>query len=242
VRAQLRTRPRRLASAGIDLLVIAAISAPFLGPTLNRVFADTSDPAKATFSGSDLRTLTLISIVIQLAYFTAMHAWRGSTVDKMAARTVLVRDDGSPVTPGVAFTRAVTLVGINFLSGFAFVIPAIVNMLRPIWNPRRQTWHDQVARTRTTPTDRRASVRQRRAARCQGRAWRRGDASVVGRLVERQHRRGVGDVARAGRGGDREQAVLNGSVVVHAARPDVIAAAHSHSLYGKAFSALRKKA
>src|ERR1044071_2579417 len=28
---------------------------------------------------------------------------------------------------------------------------------------------------------------------------------------------------------------------VHAARPDVIAAAHSHSLYGKAFSALGKK-
>lgn len=139
--------PRRIASAAIDLLVIAAISAPFLGSTLNKAFANASDASKANLSSGDLRTITILSILIQVTYFTAMHSWRGSTVGKMATRTILVRDDGSPVTPAVAFTRAVTLVGINFVSGFAFAIPAVVNMLRTMWSPRRQTWHDQVART-----------------------------------------------------------------------------------------------
>jgi uncharacterized RDD family membrane protein YckC len=64
----------------------------------------------------------------------------------MAMRTVLVRDDGSKVTPSVAFTRAVCVVGINFVSSFLYA-PVLVDNLRPLWNPRRQTWHDQIAKT-----------------------------------------------------------------------------------------------
>ena len=139
--------PRRIASAIVDLFVITALTAPFLAPTINRAFANTSDPTKVTLSSTDVRTLTIVSIVAQVIYFTAMHAWRGATVGKMATRTRLVRDDGSPVTPAVAFVRAVTLVGINFLSSFLIAVPALVNMLRPLWNPTRQTWHDQVAHT-----------------------------------------------------------------------------------------------
>jgi uncharacterized RDD family membrane protein YckC len=53
----------------------------------------------------------------------------------------------------VAFTRAVALVGINFVGGFLLGVPAVVNMLRPIWTPRRQTWHDQIASTVVTLRD-----------------------------------------------------------------------------------------
>jgi uncharacterized RDD family membrane protein YckC len=137
--------PRRIASAVIDLLVLAAISLPFVASILGNLVNESPDLSKA--SNSQIRTLTVISIAIQIVYFSGMHAWRGSTVGKMATRTVLVRDDGSPVTPGVAFTRAVALVAINFLSGFLILIPAVTNMLRPLWNPRRQTWHDQISRT-----------------------------------------------------------------------------------------------
>jgi uncharacterized RDD family membrane protein YckC len=137
--------PRRVASAAIDLLVIAAISLPFVASTLGDLVSKSADLSKAT--NGQIRTLTIFTIVVQVAYFTAMHAWRGATLGKMAARIVLVRDDGSPVTAAVAFTRAVALVGINFLSGFLLAIPAFVNLLRPIWTPRRQTWHDQIAHT-----------------------------------------------------------------------------------------------
>jgi uncharacterized RDD family membrane protein YckC len=139
--------PRRIASAVIDLFVITLLSAPLVAPILNKAFADTNDPTKVALSSAQVRTLTIVSIVVQVVYFTGMHAWRGATIGKMATRTVVVRDDGSPVTPAVAFTRSVALVGINFLSSFLIAVPAAVNLLRPLWNPRRQTWHDQIART-----------------------------------------------------------------------------------------------
>lgn len=134
--------PRRILSAVVDLIVLTALTLPFIAPMVSP--DQTEAPA---LSGSEVRVATVISIVAQVAYFTAMHAWRGSTIGKMAARTVLLREDGTPVAPGVAFVRAVTLVGINFVSGLLLFAPAVVNGLRPLWHPRRQTWHDQVAKT-----------------------------------------------------------------------------------------------
>ncbi|HVT78983.1 MAG TPA: RDD family protein [Acidimicrobiales bacterium] len=138
--------PRRIASSIIDGLVLGVITLPFLSPALSHAFS-ASDPTKATFTGGEVRTILIVSITAQILYFTGMHAWRGATIGKIATGTMLLRDDGSPVTAAVAFTRAVALLGINFVSGFLLSIPAIVNLLRPIWSPRRQTWHDQIART-----------------------------------------------------------------------------------------------
>ena len=135
---------RRALSAVIDLLVISFISAPLSAGALRNVFeayAENRSPAAV-----DLRTVALVQLLVQVGYMTGMHSWRGSTIGKMAARTVLVRDDGSPVTPPVAFVRAVTLAGIWFISQFV-VAPIVVNELRPLWSPQRQTWHDVVAKT-----------------------------------------------------------------------------------------------
>jgi len=139
--------PRRIFSALIDFLVVTLITAPFVAPIVNRVIQDTTDTTLARFTASEVRSLTVIGIVIQVAYFTGMHAWRGSTVGKMAARTVVLRDEGQPLTPGVAFIRAVSLVGINFVSPFLLFVPGIVNMLSPLWTPQRQTFHDRFAKT-----------------------------------------------------------------------------------------------
>jgi uncharacterized RDD family membrane protein YckC len=138
--------PRRIASALIDLVVFSAISLPFLAPTLSRALEAQPNATKATFTAGEIRVITVVTIVVQVTYMTAMHAWRGSTVGKMAMRTVVVRDDGSKVTPAVAFIRAVSVVGVNFVSGF-LIAPVFVDNLRPLWNPHRQTFHDQIART-----------------------------------------------------------------------------------------------
>jgi uncharacterized RDD family membrane protein YckC len=87
-----------------------------------------------------------VFLLASVVYATAMHAWRGSTIGKMATRTVLVNDDGSPVTPAGAFVRAVAFAAIFFVSLFALA-PIVANELRPFWSPSRQTWHDQIART-----------------------------------------------------------------------------------------------
>jgi uncharacterized RDD family membrane protein YckC len=130
-----------MGSSAIDMIVLTALTLPFVAPMLS-----SGDRSTASLSGNEVKVATVVSIVLQVSYFTGMHAWRGSTIGKMALRTVLVRDDGSSVTPAVAFVRAVSLVGINFISGL-LIAPAVVNELRPLWHPRRQTFHDQLAKT-----------------------------------------------------------------------------------------------
>jgi uncharacterized RDD family membrane protein YckC len=140
--------PRRMASSLIDLLTLTAISLPFVAPTLTRAIERTPESAtRIDFTASEIRTFTILGVIVQIVYMTVMHSWRGSTIGKMATRTMLVRDDGAKVNAATAFTRAVTVVGINFIAGWLFFIPVITNELRPLWHPRRQTWHDQIAKT-----------------------------------------------------------------------------------------------
>ena len=141
---QLASWGRRILSAVIDLLVISFITTPFTRTALQHVLD--SYNARQAIGGHDLRTLALAQLAVQVTYMTAFHGWRGSTIGKMAARTVLVRDDGTKVTVAVAFVRSVTFAVIYFVSQFVFA-PIIVDELRPLWSPRRQTWHDVVART-----------------------------------------------------------------------------------------------
>ncbi|MEY2399700.1 MAG: hypothetical protein QOJ00_2874 [Actinomycetota bacterium] len=136
--------PRRLLSGVIDSAVISFISGPFTGAASHHLFDAISKGTK--LGADDVRTLLLVNLVVTVVYMTAFHSWSGSTLGKMAARTVLVNEDGTKVTPQVAFVRAVTLAAIQFVSTL-LLAPLIVNELRPLWSPRRQTWHDAVAKT-----------------------------------------------------------------------------------------------
>ena len=136
--------PRRMLSAVIDNLAISFLLLTLFNGAAHR-FADALQSGHPLASG-DLRALSLGDVVVTVVYFTAFHSWRGSTPGKMAARPVLVQDDGTPVTTHAAFVRAVALAGIQFASSF-LVFPLIVNELRPLWDPRRQTFHDRFAHT-----------------------------------------------------------------------------------------------
>lgn len=138
--------PRRVLSAVIDYFVIYFLSIPFIAGVMGKI-------NEALIDGKDISAgvvtrVFVTTLLISVVYSTAMHGWRGSTVGKMAARTVLVMDDGSAVTWQVAFVRAVSFVAIMFTSVITVVpIFLIVNELRPLWSPKRQTWHDQIAHT-----------------------------------------------------------------------------------------------
>jgi uncharacterized RDD family membrane protein YckC len=136
---------RRLLAAFIDNFVVSFLSAPFTGGASQR-FADAVLNSN-TPRAHDLTQLTVATVLTIVVYSTALHAWRGATFGTMAARIVLVNDDGSKVSAAAAFVRSVTLAAIFFASVFAVSIPLLLNELRPIWNRRRQTWHDSVART-----------------------------------------------------------------------------------------------
>jgi uncharacterized RDD family membrane protein YckC len=131
---------RRLLASFIDYLLVSFLVAPITGPAVGHALSRSSPQV------GDVMGPALVFLMANLVYSTALHAWRGSTYGKMAARLVLVNDDGSPVTLAGAFVRGVALTAI-FFSSFFVVLPIILDMLRPLWNARRQTWHDQIART-----------------------------------------------------------------------------------------------
>ena len=132
--------PRRLLASFIDYLLVSFLVAPITGPAVGRALDRPSPEIR------DVMGPALVFLLANLAYSTALHTWRGSTYGKMAARLVLVNDDGSPVTLAGAFVRGVALTALFFASFFV-VLPIFLDMLRPLWNRHRQTWHDQIAHT-----------------------------------------------------------------------------------------------
>lgn len=131
---------RRVIGGVIDLCVMSAVTTPFMIDQVLRILDGSATAA-------DGRYVTLVSLIVQISYWTGFHGWRGSTIGKMAMRTVVRRVDGSPIDFNVAFVRAVTLSAINFVGSFLILVPTIANAIRPLWHPQRQAWHDQVART-----------------------------------------------------------------------------------------------
>jgi uncharacterized RDD family membrane protein YckC len=132
--------PRRLLATFIDYMAVSIAVSPFTARPVSDALARSSPQL------GDLMGPALVFLLANVAYSTGMHAWRGSTFGKIAARLVLVNDDGSPVTLAVAFVRAVAVTAIFFASFFVLA-PIIVDEIRPLWSPKRQTWHDQIAKT-----------------------------------------------------------------------------------------------
>lgn len=135
---------RRILSAILDSFVISLLSTPFAGAAVSRLVEALAEGGEV--SGADLRTVTLTNLFVTVVYMTALHAWRGATIGKMALSTVLVRDDGRSVSFATAFVRAVTVAGTQFVSSW-LLIPIFVDELWLFGNRRRQTLHDVVAKT-----------------------------------------------------------------------------------------------
>lgn len=96
-------------------------------------------------------SLALLSPVATLAYFTIQHgSRRGQTLgDRAVGIAIRNAADGGRVTYGQAFGRAFMIMlfaGLWFLGGFA-------DFLWPLWDRKRQAWHDKVAGTIVVRSD-----------------------------------------------------------------------------------------
>lgn len=87
----------------------------------------------------------LIGLVIHFAYFSALNGSpRGQTVGKMALRiSVRDMDSGGSIGPLRAFARAV----VEYIFLILFIVPWILDVLWPLWDPQRQAWHDKAVRS-----------------------------------------------------------------------------------------------
>jgi uncharacterized RDD family membrane protein YckC/Na+-transporting methylmalonyl-CoA/oxaloacetate decarboxylase gamma subunit len=80
-----------------------------------------------------------LGLVVALAYFTGMWAWKGTTLGGIVLKLQVVRSDGGPLTFPVCLVRALTsaLSVMVFFLGFLWIV----------FDPDKQAWHDKIAGT-----------------------------------------------------------------------------------------------
>ncbi|MGH9196424.1 MAG: RDD family protein [Acidimicrobiia bacterium] len=147
---------KRLVAIIIDVLIIGIPSNIIGGILFSGLFASMGpryNPATQRFEGGGglaglfaaQGALILMSLVLSAAYFIYLHSSRGQTVGKMAMKIKVVdADTGGLIDYGRAFVRWVIPQALTYLT---CGIGALINGLWPLWDPRRQTWHDKAART-----------------------------------------------------------------------------------------------
>jgi len=80
-----------------------------------------------------------LGLLLALAYFAGMWAWKGTTIGGIVLGLKVVRLDGQPVTFAVALVRALA-------AAFSIVV-LFLGFLWIAWDADRQGWHDRIAGT-----------------------------------------------------------------------------------------------
>ncbi len=114
----------------IDWLILNVLSAIVVGIV----------DVNGTTSGRDMAIG--LTIIVILGYFSFLDgSGRGQTVGKMALG-IATRDlaTGAPLGAGRALIRRFVFYGLFFV----FLVPGILNAMSPLWDPRRQAWHDKL--------------------------------------------------------------------------------------------------
>ena len=80
-----------------------------------------------------------LGLLVTLAYFAGMWAWKGTTVGGVVLKLKVVRLDGQPITFQVALVRG--------LAGVFSVVVLFLGFLWIAWDKEKQGWHDKIAGT-----------------------------------------------------------------------------------------------
>ncbi|MGH9028373.1 MAG: RDD family protein [Acidimicrobiales bacterium] len=128
----------------IDTLVLAIPSTIVLSTTTNSSVAANTNSLTGTSSFTTGTWIGLgLCFIIAIGYFAFLDGSRaGQTLGKRALG-IAVRDvrTGGPIGAGRALGRRVFF----FATYFLFILPFFLNALSPLWDARRQAWHDKVA-------------------------------------------------------------------------------------------------
>ena len=80
-----------------------------------------------------------LGLMVTLAYFSGMWAWKGTTVGGVVLKLKVVRLDGQPITFPVALVRG--------LAGAFSIVVMFLGFLWIAWDKDKQGWHDKIAGT-----------------------------------------------------------------------------------------------
>jgi uncharacterized RDD family membrane protein YckC len=113
-----------MGAAFLDMVVVGFITGIAHGP-LGLLLALVSGPP--------------VFLIVALAYFAGMWAWKGTTVGGIVLKLHVVRCDGQPMTFVVALVRS--------LAAAFSVIVLFLGFLWIAWDRDKQGWHDKIAGT-----------------------------------------------------------------------------------------------
>ena len=142
---------KRLVALIIDALVLSIPSMILFSIFFAGMFSAASvDPVTGEISGGSagLFSAGFIGMALALAilpviYYSVMNGSdRGQTVGKMAMK-IQVRDatTGGPIGVGKGFVRSL----LPFVVGAICGIISLIDGLAPLWDAKRQAWHDKMA-------------------------------------------------------------------------------------------------
>lgn len=94
--------------------------------------------------GSLLNRVSGASVLIGVVYFVYCWSWQnGQTLGNRAMKIRVVKENNKPLDVKTAFIRYIGY----WLSG----IPLFFGFLWVLWDPKKQGWHDKLARTIVVP-------------------------------------------------------------------------------------------
>jgi uncharacterized RDD family membrane protein YckC len=140
-------------------VVEAVITVPFIFLPIVRFYQDHPVasgqplPTLPTDLSGRIFVLSLIGAMVSALYYGGLVAWQGRTLGQRVVGTRVVRaEDGGRLPAGRAFLRAAIFWGPGLLSVFPFVgsavsLLALIGLLAVAWDPRKQGWHDKLARS-----------------------------------------------------------------------------------------------
>jgi len=114
----------RMGAAFLDIVIVGVINGIAHGP-LGLLLAFVSGPP--------------VFLIIALAYFAGMWAWKGTTIGGIVLKLHVARCDGQPVTFLTALVRG--------LAAALSVFVLFLGFLWIAWDQDKQGWHDKIAGT-----------------------------------------------------------------------------------------------
>jgi uncharacterized RDD family membrane protein YckC len=128
------------AVVGLAYLIIGAVIAAAVGATSQP--SNNADSSGGAVFAALLIVWAVFSIPAGIYYAAMNGSRRGQTLGKMALG-IAVRDarTGGPI----GFWRGMGRFLITVVFQIALMVPYLVDSLAPLWDRRRQAWHDKVA-------------------------------------------------------------------------------------------------
>lgn len=131
-------RWRRLFAGWLDIVIVWAISFPFVWTSYEYIW----DSSKGLWERVPVKHMIVAGIISFLYYWLLHSYWNGQTLGKKFFGMRVVMDTGEPVTVVAAAIRQ----GVEVILGWLCCL-GIVDLAWILFDPRKQAIHDKAAKT-----------------------------------------------------------------------------------------------